>query len=198
MQTVVAGGRPNNNAPIAVTGGVQGANVLAYPALEPIVKLALQSQSNSTTITAAQQLRNVAVLSPLLQRAPINLYPSPTSPSVNFLDNIAEGDTSMTPLQFSQPELADCRMYYMPKDTISVEYTWTRVAKGFRTGGKGLCVNGGLQITSNTTTISGTTGTGSPAATMSSTAFTGMAFMRPVSGGLLLTSLVLMFMSILL
>lgn len=104
----------------------------------------------------------------------------------------------MTPLQFSQAEMADCRIYYMPNDIISVENTWTRIVNGFKNGGKGLCVNGGLQIISSNSTINGTNGISSPAASSPSTAYMGVASMTTVSKASLLAGIGLVLMGFLL
>ena len=130
-------------------GGTRGGNILYYPILKRIISAALLAQKNSKTISPAQKLKNTALLEPLVKPAPINFYPSSTAPSVNLADNIAKGDESMTPLQFTKNPVADCRVWYMPKDIISVANTWTRVAKGLKAGGKGLCVNGGLNMAGN-------------------------------------------------
>ena len=61
------------------------------------------------------------------------------------MDSIAKDEKDDVPMQFRDARKADCRMWYMPKDIVSVENTWTRIARGLKVGGKGLCVQGDLK-----------------------------------------------------
>ena len=157
VHTATAGGRPETK-PMAVIGGTQGGEVFSYVGLKATVQAAITALTNKSTTIAIEggKAAALAVLSPLIKPAPIKYYPNPKAPSVNLIDNVAQGDTSVTPLQFTKSPVADCRFFYMPEDILSVEYTWTRLIKGFGKGGKGLCVGGGgfgLKVNGTTTTV---------------------------------------------
>jgi len=137
VKTVTAGGRPKIG-PISVIGGTQGANVLSYSIFKLLSTAALAGIQDDQTLSPDEKAKVKGLLSPLVQPAPINYS---KDPSVNYLDNIGQGDKSMTPLQFNKSPTADCRFFYMPQDILGVENTWTRVAKGIRAGGTGLCIN---------------------------------------------------------
>lgn len=146
VRTVVAGGRPNNQ-PMALIGGTQGGQILYYTDIKQIATDALKvynlstnaSEDNSSLIPSASAMQQLII--PLRDQSPINYSPV-TPPSINALENIAQGGESETPLQFTQAPYAECRFYYMPEDIISVLNTWERVAKGMINGGEGLCING--------------------------------------------------------
>ncbi len=141
VRTVTVGGRPNNQ-PMAVIGGVQGAQVEKLADLQAIAAEAIEVQieANGNSSTKTSQTRKL--LGSLASPPPI--APAPSDVSVNLLDSIAQGDTSATPLQFSGSITADCRFYYMPADIISMANTWARVAQGDKAGGSGRYINGSL------------------------------------------------------
>lgn len=141
VKTVTVGGRPNNQ-PMAVIGGVQGGQVLELPTLQNWASEALAYQANATANSSAVSSDMQKLLQSMASPPPIATDPGPGSVSFNWLDNIAQDDASMTPLQFSRGIAANCRMYYMPADITNVANTWARVAKGVKAGGSGLCVNG--------------------------------------------------------
>lgn len=143
VKTVTVGGRPNNQ-PMAVIGGVQGAQVLELPVVQSFARQAIALQVNATGNPSAQTNETRRLLQSLASPPPIAPLFGAASVSVNLLDNIAQNDTSMTPLQFSGGIAADCRFYYMPADITNVANTWARVAKGVKAGGRGLCINGTL------------------------------------------------------
>lgn len=153
VKTVTMGGRPNNQ-PMAVIGGVQGGAVLPLAHLQSFAAEAIAYQVNATGNSSAVSADTRKLLQSLASPPPIITDDGADSVSVNLLDNIAENDTSMTPLQFSGGIAANCRIYYMPADITSMAYTWARVAKGVKAGGSGLCINGTL---SNSTTGTATT-----------------------------------------
>ena len=132
---------------MAVIGGTQGGQVLEYTDIKPIATDALKiynlstntPEDNSSLIPSASAMQQL--ITPLTDQSPINYLPV-THPSINLLDNIAQGDETETPLQFIHAPNAECRFYYMPKDIVSVLNTWERVAQGMMNGGKGLCING--------------------------------------------------------
>lgn len=153
VKTATAGGRPNKQ-PMAVIGGVQGAEVLPVGDLQTLANEAIGSQINTTGNSSAQISQVQRLLGLLASDPPILPYVSDEVPSINFLDNIAQGDKSSMPLQFTAGISANCRFYYMPGDIVNLTYTWARVAKGIKAGGSGLCINGTL---SNLTQTNSTT-----------------------------------------
>lgn len=158
VKTVTVGGRPNNQ-PMAVIGGVQGGEVLALPDLQNWASQAIALQVNGTGNSSAKSYETRRLLQSLASPPPITPETRTESVSVNLLDNIAQNDSSMTPLQFSGGIAANCRFYYMPADITNVTNTWARVAKGVKAGGNGLCINGTLSAsTTLSTSTNSTTG----------------------------------------
>lgn len=127
---------------MAVVGGVQGGQILYFSDIQEGVSEAIAFQANGTGNSTIQTSQIQNVLVPLASPPPIATLPGKTSVSVNFLDSIAQNDTSATPLQFTGGIAADCRFYYMPADYDTVSNTWARVARGVKAGGSGLCING--------------------------------------------------------
>ena len=151
VKTVTVGGRPNSQ-PMAVIGGTQGGAVESLESLIQIATEAVAVQAIVTGNSSAQADQARKALDPLVSSPPLSVAPGPDVVGVNFLDNIAENDTSAIPLQFSGGIPADCRFYYMPKDIVSVANTWARVAEGVKVKGKGLCVNGTMKTSSTAST----------------------------------------------
>ena len=149
------GGRPNNQ-PMAVIGGVQGNEVLDLEQIQQVAQEAIDIQNSTFGNSSAQADQAQDILGPLVS-PPISPFLYPGANSINFLDNIAENDTSSTPLQFSGGIAADCRAYYMPADITSMANMWARVARGVKAGGKGFCINGTLTVT-NTNATGGSSG----------------------------------------
>lgn len=137
VKTATVGGRPNNQ-PMAVVGGTQGANLLELAALQLVAKQVINVQANYTGNSSTETNETRRRLESLTSDPPIMV----PKMSINFLDSIAQNDTSMTPLQFTGGIAANCRFYYMPADITNVTNTWARVAEGVKARGKGLCVNG--------------------------------------------------------
>lgn len=159
VKTVTVGGRPNNQ-PMAVIGGVQGALVLTLSDLQDSASQAIALQVHDTGNSSAKSYETRRLLQSLASPPPIAPESRPESVSVNFWDNIAQNDPSMTPLQFSGGIAADCRFYYMPADITNVTNTWARVAKGVKAGGDGLCINRTLtRLSTSTNSTTGTTNT---------------------------------------
>ena len=149
VTTVTVGGRPNGQ-PMAVVGGVQGAQIFRAEDFPQFFGTAIQLQENNTGYSSPQAAEARRMFGRLAKQPP--LFPDVTGAvSVNLLDNIAQNDSSVTPLQFSGGVAADCRMYYMPADILSMANTWSRVAKGIKAGGKSLCVNGTIGSSSQIT-----------------------------------------------
>ncbi|KAI9698904.1 MAG: hypothetical protein M1820_007325 [Bogoriella megaspora] len=136
---VAIGGLPTLS-PMAVIGGTQGGEVISVATIQQFI---------STTQTLAALSNNDSLISlvnrtltPFLQPPPLRPVSLDTGANFNIRDNIAEGDESMTPLQFTRSKDADCRTFHTKGDLLNVTYTWERVARGIARGGKGLCING--------------------------------------------------------
>lgn len=136
VRTATVGGRPSNQ-PMAVVGGTQGANVIPAYAIQQVAEEAIYFQANSTGNSSTQTKDTRRRLQSITSPPPIVIHDM----QINFLDNIAQNDTSMTPVQFTGGIAANCRFYYMPADITNVTNTWARVAQGVKAGGKGLCIN---------------------------------------------------------
>ena len=135
VQTVTVGGRPTKD-PMAFIGGTQGAEEVSFSYIAELAQVAIDIGK------AINAFDEVKVLESLTRSAPIQASPL-SRISVNLLDNIGKDDESLTPLQFTRL-LADCRMFYTPRDMVDVEHTWQRVARGVASGGEELCVSGSL------------------------------------------------------
>ena len=138
VQTVSVGGRPTKD-PMAFIGGTQGAEEVAFSYITELAQVAIEIAK------AINACAEVQLLEPLTRSAPLQASPL-SRISVNVLDNIGKDDESLTPLQFTRL-LADCRMFYTPRDMVDVQNTWQRVADGVESGGKRLCVSGSLTAT---------------------------------------------------
>ena len=164
VKTVTMGGRPNNQ-PMAVIGGVQGAEVMDADIISLTAGLAIQMQAEAKGNSSVEASRTQKLLGSLALGPQFAAIPSGIS--VNLLDNIAEKDTSVTPLQFTGGIASNCRTYYTLPDFVNSANTWARVARGVKAGGSGLCINGTLTNTtvslgnssgSNSTSPSGSNG----------------------------------------
>ncbi|KAI9660320.1 MAG: hypothetical protein M1821_009670 [Bathelium mastoideum] len=138
VTTVTAGGRPNNGPMVAI-GGVQGSNELDFSTIQGFAQSAIQVASLTAGNNSAEGRETLKLLSPLAANPPIVLGSS--GASLNARDNIADGDTTETPLQFTRL-YSDCRIFNTPGDVLNVTNTWTRIVNGIAAGGKGLCING--------------------------------------------------------
>lgn len=146
---------------MGVIGGTQGGQILYYTDIKQIATDALKIYNLSTNVSGDSSIRldippasaMQQLITPLTDQSPINYSPR-TPPSINLLDNIAQGDESETPLQFTRSPDAECRFYCMPEDIVSLLNTWERVAKGMMNGGEGLCINGTwLRISPSSPTV---------------------------------------------
>ena len=153
VQTVTIGGQPTKE-PMASIGGTQGAEEVSFSYIAELAQVAIDI---GNAINATEE---VQALEPLTRNAPIQASPL-SRISVNLLDNLGKDDQDLTPLQFTRL-LADCRMFYMPRDMVDVRNTWQRVAAGVANGGEGLCVSGNLTTREDGTVA--TNSVGSPRA----------------------------------
>ena len=156
VKTVTMGGRPNNQ-PMAIIGGVQGAQVEEADFLQLAASAAIEAQAEAKGNSSVEASRTQKLLGSLALPPPIAAAPSGVS--VNLLDNIAENDTSVTPLQFTGGIASNCRTYYTLPDFVNSANTWARVARGGKAGGSGLCINGTL--TNTTVSLGNSSGSNS-------------------------------------
>ncbi|TLD31914.1 peptidase S41 family protein [Venturia nashicola] len=131
IQTVVMGGRPNDDI-IQAVGGTKGTNnyvgdgiqskvVYVYNYSTPAQQATFDGTSLGTYNSNFPWARAVGSL------------------GINARDGIRKNDTTNTPLQFRYEE-ADCRLYYTPEMTVDVTYIWKAVVD-VRWGKEG-CVAG--------------------------------------------------------
>ena len=154
VKTVTAGGRPNKQ-PMAAIGGTQGGEFVTFDLIASIANAALEVAKNSSN---SSELPSVSsLLGPLILPPPILPHGGLSAQGLNLRDNIAQDDSTQTPLQFTYTP-ADCRIFYTPADILDVSNTWLRVANG----GPGLCLN---TTTPPTTMVSTTTATPTASAT---------------------------------
>lgn len=143
VKNVVVGGRPNGQA-MALIGGTQGGEDLTFESLQTYAAAAIEISERVNGQGSEEATKTHKILDTLADNAPLLPFPLAT-PSVNFRDNIADGDKSMTPLQFtSRP--ADCRTYYTAEDIVAVNSTWSRIMNGVAKNGDGLCINGTVSL----------------------------------------------------
>lgn len=115
VKTIVLGGRPQNG-PMQPVGGTKGTNVLTSEYLNTFSEYLLTQLASSAS-------ERQAWASILPEPFPIQAYDA----SVNFLDNVREGDEDMTPSQFTN-ETANCRLWYTRKMATDIKEVWKAVA----------------------------------------------------------------------
>jgi hypothetical protein len=128
VSTVVLGGQPSTK-PMAVIGGVEGANDQQFDTLAEWAQIAGETADKvgaSLTSDDVDALEALTLSSPLAFGVP---------PSLNFLDSIYSG--SDAPMQF-RPANADCRVFYTAADVVNITNTWNKIA-----GSNFTCVDGG-------------------------------------------------------
>ena len=150
VTTIAIGGRPSHD-PMSVIGGTQGGEVLPVSTAQLFVGITqkLAALSNNTRLIATVN----QVLPPFSKPPPIQPV-SLGDVTFNVRDNIAKGDETQTPLQFTRSPNADCRTFYKAQDLLNVTYTWSRITKGIADGGKGLCINGVIMSGANSSSNS--------------------------------------------
>lgn len=96
---------------MAAIGGVQGAEDVGFSVFQAYadVALGLISEPGSNITSANLPAGSLDVLKAVNQSSPLQINGKPT---LNFRDNIAKGDKSETPLQFTRAPSVDCRVYY--------------------------------------------------------------------------------------
>lgn len=160
VKSIAMGGRPQTGAMQAV-GGVKGSQVYQYLMLYGDVSLALQQADalgytdQVDAINSSKILGNILNSGDYIALRGANAGVQPTATNdftFNFQNNIAEGDTSLTPLQFVY-EAADCRLWYQPQHYGNISTLWaTAAAQAFglnNTQVFSLCVEGSTNASSS-------------------------------------------------
>lgn len=135
VKSIAVGGRPQTGA-MQATGGVKGSQVYQYYSLHYDVQYAYQVSSVFDRNQAAA-IRDSKILGPIYNDSDYVILRGANAGvgaaalndfTFNFQNNIAEGDTSYTPLQFVY-EAADCRLWYQPRHISNISTLWTTVAE---------------------------------------------------------------------
>lgn len=129
VKTIAMGGRPKAG-PIQGVGGIKGAQILSWSAINSWAQFALQ-------IGTATPEEKIALES--LTTLPISRS---TSSGINIRDNILRDNVNDgLPAQFAY-EAADCRLYYTLPMITDVTALWKSATSAAFNGGK--CASGGL------------------------------------------------------
>lgn len=136
VKSIAMGGRPQTGAMQAV-GGVKGSQVYQYYRLAIDTYKARQAAELLGWSDQAAAIDDSATLGPIyndsdyviLRGANWGIPPAAYNDfSLNFQNNIAEGDESYTPLQFVY-EAADCRLWYQAQHIYDVSTLWATAAE---------------------------------------------------------------------
>lgn len=127
VKSIAIGGRPMTG-PMQAIGGIKGSEVEYLQNLYQLIAYEVNNLDNKTLDTwVGTSLETLFDLSEYLMARTASGGATPGDLSFNFRNNIYEGDTSLTPLQFVY-EAADCRLYYQPKNFLDITTIWTAAA----------------------------------------------------------------------
>ncbi|KAK6369437.1 hypothetical protein LTS17_009780 [Exophiala oligosperma] len=145
VKSIAIGGR-SQTGPMQTLGQVKGSQVIYFSNLIAITNLAYEVADNATLdAMKGTSLETIYNLGDYVTLRTASGGEKTNEISFNMRNNIAEGDTSYTPLQFVY-EAADCRLFYTPEHVSSVGSIWATVAgQAFGTNGTkpySLCVDG--------------------------------------------------------
>lgn len=145
VKSIAIGGRPQAG-PMQTLGQVKGSQVIYFSQLIAITKLAFEEAENATlNAMKGTSLETIYNLGDYVTLRTASGGEKTNEVSFNMRNNIAEGDTSFTPLQFVY-EAAECRLFYTPEHMSSVGAIWATVAEqAFGANGTepySLCVDG--------------------------------------------------------
>lgn len=121
VKTVAIGGQPGGNGAIGTmqaVGGVRGANVYSFSLIAELAASASYLNPDPQN-QALQALAGKYRDTPMLRSAEFD-------GTVNVRDNVGMDDETQTPLQFVY-QAADCRLFYEPQHTVSIESMWKTV-----------------------------------------------------------------------
>jgi len=160
VKSIAMGGRPANGAMQAI-GGVKGSQVYQYYLLAASIDGAYEVAEQLGYTNTVRAFEKSSILGPILNDSDYIVYrgasggqlPAALSDfTFNFQNNIAENDTSYTPLQFVY-EAADCRLWFQPQHISNIRTLWNTVAaQAFglnNTQQYSLCVQGSTNATSS-------------------------------------------------
>ena len=162
VRSVVAGGRPQAG-PMQAVGGVKGSEVgmfsRVYGAAVGVILQGSDVGITADQIAKANQtdLRTIVELGGYVS----SRSPSWEKASYNLRNNIAEGDTSVTPTQFVY-EAADCRIWWTRDMLLSATNIWNIVAKVTWQDGFKSCIAGSTGQPSSLSGNSTLKGNGQP------------------------------------
>jgi hypothetical protein len=138
VQQVVVGGQPKTG-PMQGVAGSKGAQVLTFMQVFEEARDAYNYLSDSQ-----EELNNTEVGALVFSQRPLmrSAYGSDGSARsrINLRDNIRQGDTSQTPLEFVY-EAADCRLFYTADMIRDPTFVWKAAADARWQNGRG-CVEG--------------------------------------------------------
>jgi hypothetical protein len=122
---------------MALIGGSRGGQNLFWGSLNSYAGEAIKLlNSSNSTYTAAlattgySKAEALSLIESLATQPPIPVFQGLASQGLNFRDQINPGDASQTPLQFSAPAVAECRVFYLADDIVNVTNTWKRLGSG--------------------------------------------------------------------
>jgi hypothetical protein len=140
VKVVALGGRPQNG-PMQPVGGTKGSRLLTADNLNTFSEYLISSSEFGSSD----------------RREWTSILPGPFpiiagDATINFLDNIRDGDDGMTPTHFTN-ETANCRLWYTPEMVSDILVVWNMVADaawGGADGGidEGKCVPGSYRTAS--------------------------------------------------
>ena len=145
VKSVTLGGRPQTGAMQAV-GGIKGSQVQPFNILYALTAQTYELIDNATAATwEGTSLETILELGEYLLLRTASAGATPSELSFNIRNNIVEGDTSLTPLQYVY-EAADCRLFYQPRHIANITNIWVdAAAQAFGLNGTSVfsgCVSG--------------------------------------------------------
>ncbi|KAK8189978.1 uncharacterized protein BKA78DRAFT_353463 [Phyllosticta capitalensis] len=138
VKQVVIGGRSQYGAMQAV-GGTKGAETISWSTLAykaAAVEMLATSDAEYELLTSSG-VDTLANLTQVFIRAAASVSTGGLAAAINYRDNLRQGDTTQTPLQFVY-EPAECRIFYTPQMIFDPTKSWEKVYDVM--WGKGQCV----------------------------------------------------------
>ncbi|KAG9233314.1 hypothetical protein BJ875DRAFT_496766 [Amylocarpus encephaloides] len=125
VKTIVVGGRPLD-APMQAIGGTKGSQVETFQSLTSSLSILHLKLPNISKYIPEALVPWLEILLPGTSGLPLGDPENLKNYSLNFRDNIADGDTAEIPLQFIF-EPADCRIFYTPQTVFDPLSLWEHV-----------------------------------------------------------------------
>lgn len=135
VKSIAMGGRPQNGAMQAI-GGVKGSQVYQYRLLAHDVIFAYLNADNLGYTNVTNAIETSKSLGPMANDSDYIIFrgahagvgsESLSDFQINYQNNVAENDTSYTPLQFVY-EAADCRLWFQNNHIYNIQNLWYTVA----------------------------------------------------------------------